>query len=147
MNYPVKTNLYVRAMKIMLEAHHGVTRRGGRPYAEHPIAVASWEGFNDSERAAALLHDVVEDSNGKFTFEKLFEMGIPRDTIEIINALTKRPGESYDDFISRVIESGYSAQNVKYRDILDNLSDGPTQKQIVKYAKALERLAPHIGAK
>ena len=49
------------------EAHAGQIRNGsgGRPYIEHPLAVAELlaaHGFDDAVLAAALLHDVVEDS-------------------------------------------------------------------------------------
>jgi guanosine-3',5'-bis(diphosphate) 3'-pyrophosphohydrolase len=48
-------------------AHDGQVRNGsgGMPYVEHPIAVAALleeNGFGDEVLAAALLHDVVEDS-------------------------------------------------------------------------------------
>jgi guanosine-3',5'-bis(diphosphate) 3'-pyrophosphohydrolase len=56
-----------RALKMAGEAHAGQIRNGsgGMPYIEHPIAVAellSERGFGDEVLAAALLHDVVEDS-------------------------------------------------------------------------------------
>jgi (p)ppGpp synthase/HD superfamily hydrolase len=49
------------------EAHAGQVRNGsgGRPYIEHPIAVAervAAAGYDDEVVAAAILHDVVEDS-------------------------------------------------------------------------------------
>jgi guanosine-3',5'-bis(diphosphate) 3'-pyrophosphohydrolase len=48
-------------------AHAGQVRNGsgGMPYVEHPIAVAALlgeNGYGDEVLAAALLHDVVEDS-------------------------------------------------------------------------------------
>lgn len=48
-------------------AHAGQVRNGsgGMPYVEHPIAVAALleeQGYGDEVLAAALLHDVVEDS-------------------------------------------------------------------------------------
>ena len=48
-------------------AHQGQVRNGsgGMPYVEHPIAVAARldeHGYGDEVLAAALLHDVVEDS-------------------------------------------------------------------------------------
>jgi (p)ppGpp synthase/HD superfamily hydrolase len=56
-----------RAMETAREAHAGQIRNGsgGMPYIEHPIAVAELlasHGFDDEVLAAALLHDVVEDS-------------------------------------------------------------------------------------
>jgi (p)ppGpp synthase/HD superfamily hydrolase len=48
-------------------AHEGQVRNGsgGMPYIEHPIAVAAQleeQGYGDEVLAAALLHDVIEDS-------------------------------------------------------------------------------------
>ena len=56
-----------RALEMAREAHAGQVRNGsgGMPYIEHPIAVAellSERNFGDEVLAAALLHDVVEDS-------------------------------------------------------------------------------------
>jgi (p)ppGpp synthase/HD superfamily hydrolase len=58
------------------EAHAGQVRNGsgGRPYIEHPLAVAervAEAGYDDEVLAAALLHDVVEDS--ELTVEQLRE--------------------------------------------------------------------------
>lgn len=55
------------ALELARSAHAGQTRNGsgGMPYVEHPIAVAALldeNGFGDEVLAAALLHDVVEDS-------------------------------------------------------------------------------------
>ena len=54
-----------RAYAVAERAHRGVRRDAGEPYIEHPVAVAQWL----AERkvmvdciAAALLHDVVEDT-------------------------------------------------------------------------------------
>ena len=55
------------ALEKAREAHAGQVRNGsgGMPYVEHPIAVAARleeHGFRDEVLAAALLHDVIEDS-------------------------------------------------------------------------------------
>jgi len=62
-----RSALVRRAYEVASEAHAGQTRNasGGRPYIDHPIAVAAQlleQGFSDEVLAAALLHDVVEDS-------------------------------------------------------------------------------------
>lgn len=54
-----------RAYEHALEAHHGPAREGGTDI-EHPVAVArllDGAGFGDEVVAAALLHDVVEDTS------------------------------------------------------------------------------------
>jgi (p)ppGpp synthase/HD superfamily hydrolase len=62
-----RSQLVHLALGIAREAHAGQIRNGsgGRPYIEHPIAVAeriATAGYDDETIAAALLHDVVEDS-------------------------------------------------------------------------------------
>ena len=60
--------------------------------------------------------------------------------ISIINyrnvILTKKPGQEYEDYVSAIIKNK-SAVRVKTADMLSNLADTPTPKQIVRYAKTL----------
>ena len=63
-----RSELVARALATAREAHAGQTRNGsgGLPYIEHPRMVAATlatDGFSDTTLAAALLHDVVEDSD------------------------------------------------------------------------------------
>ena len=55
-----------RAYAFAEEAHRGETRKNGDPYILHPLRVAQtihdWH-LDESSIAAALLHDVVENSN------------------------------------------------------------------------------------
>ena len=62
-----RSDLIREALEVARQAHAGQTRTGsgGRPYIEHPVAVAerlTEAGYPDEVLAAALLHDVVEDS-------------------------------------------------------------------------------------
>ena len=60
-------NLINRAFFLAKEAHQGVRRRSGEPYFLHPIAVAKIVvdeiGLGVKSVVAALLHDVVEDTD------------------------------------------------------------------------------------
>jgi (p)ppGpp synthase/HD superfamily hydrolase len=63
-----RSELIARALARAEEAHAGQTRNGsgGLPYIEHPRMVAATlaaRGYSDATVAAALLHDVVEDSD------------------------------------------------------------------------------------
>ncbi|MFV0633525.1 RelA/SpoT family protein [Demequina sp.] len=64
--YPrAKTGLIEQAYKVADRAHKGQVRKSGEPYIIHPIAVAQIiadMGLPDTVIAAALLHDVVEDT-------------------------------------------------------------------------------------
>lgn len=62
-----RSDLVREALEVAQQAHTGQTRTGsgGRPYIEHPVAVAerlAETGYADEVLAAGLLHDVVEDS-------------------------------------------------------------------------------------
>ncbi len=65
--YPrAKTGLIERAHAVAEQAHEGQFRKTGEPYITHPIAVAeiiATLGLPDTVIVAALLHDVVEDTN------------------------------------------------------------------------------------
>ena len=60
-------NMIKRAYFLAKEAHSGVRRRSGEPYMLHPIAVAQIAvdeiGLGAKSVIAALLHDVVEDTD------------------------------------------------------------------------------------
>ena len=61
-----------RAYEVAARAHGGVVRKSGEPYIEHPLAVALWlaeRQVNVQCIAAALLHDVVEDT--PFSLQRL----------------------------------------------------------------------------
>ncbi len=60
-----RDGLTARAYEFARRAHEGAFRKTGEPYITHPLAVArtvrGW-GFDEVTVAAALLHDVVEDT-------------------------------------------------------------------------------------
>lgn len=62
-----KVDIITRAFTFAKQAHKGVRRHSGEPYIMHPIAVArivSEEiGLGSTSICAALLHDVVEDTD------------------------------------------------------------------------------------
>lgn len=63
----MNTERYLKALEFAKEAHKGVTRKSSdTPYINHPIEVAEIvEAMTDNEDVviAALLHDVIEDTN------------------------------------------------------------------------------------
>lgn len=79
-----------KAFDIALEAHSSQRRRTGEPYIFHPIAVAkivAYEiGLDTTSIVAALLHDVVEDTDYTIEdIERLFGENVAR----IVSGLTK----------------------------------------------------------
>ncbi len=82
--------LIVKAFKLADRAHKGIRRKSGEPYIFHPIAVAciaSEEiGLGTKSTVAALLHDVVEDTD--YTVEDIEKMFSPK-IASIVDGLTK----------------------------------------------------------
>ncbi|MGB0879052.1 MAG: RelA/SpoT family protein [Polaribacter sp.] len=105
-----------KAFDIALEGHAEQRRKTGEPYIYHPIAVAkivAYEiGLGATSIAAALLHDVVEDTQYTLEdIEQLFGETIAR----IVNGLTK---------ISRLNkEQDASIQAENFRKMLLTLND------------------------
>ena len=106
-----------KAIHIAARMHEGQKDKGGQPYILHPLRVMN-EVEGETAKICAVLHDVVEDTG--ITFDDLREEGFPEDIIEILDALTKRKDEAYDNFISRVLENK-TACIVKLADLKDNL--------------------------
>lgn len=130
----------MRAMEIAAEAHAGMTY-GDAPYVIHPIRVARRvleEGVPHWVVAAAVLHDVVEDTPVGLNHLRAF--GISEPVVRLVDALTRRPGETYDEFLSRVIEAGAYARLVKIADVTENLSNNPPESKRERYERALKRL-------
>lgn len=106
-----------KALQIARTAHLGQTDKSGHPYIRHPIAVAF--AFQDEIHiAVALLHDVVEDTS--ITLQALREEGFPEDIIEAVDAITRRSGENYADYLNRVKENPI-ARAVKLQDLEHNM--------------------------
>ena len=129
--------LIALARYIAAEAHAGSTRWDGQPYITHPAAVAG--ALDDpSAIAVAWLHDVVEDT--WLTLGDLESFGIPRDVVEAVDAMTRRDGERYTDYIARVRENPI-ARRVKIADIRHNLIDLPKDHGLNRrYLSALRSL-------
>lgn len=131
---------------IAVEAHAGQTDKLGNEYIHHPRSVARRvDQSDDMAVAAALLHDVVEDSD--VTPEDLAERGIPGDVIAAVELLTRRRGVSDDDYYDAIAKVPVALQ-VKLADLADNtdparlgLLDEATQRRLItKYTKAYRAL-------
>lgn len=107
-----------RAIQIACEAHEGQYDKGGEAYILHPLRVML-RMHTEPTRIAAILHDVVEDSN--FTFEDLNKNGFSEEVVSAVDALTKRKGEEYLDFVRRAAAHPIACL-VKRADLEDNLN-------------------------
>ena len=94
-----RSALVREAREVAQQAHAGQVRSGsgGRPYIEHPVAVAEClaeQGFSEEVLAAGLLHDVVEDS--ELTVDQIRERFGER-VAELVDVLTDDASiESYE---------------------------------------------------
>ena len=132
------------AIAIAAEAHKGQVDKAGRPYILHPLRVME-QMRSDDEKIVAVLHDVVEDS--AWTLSALQNAGFPSHIVSALDALTKRDGENYQDFIERVNCSPL-AKAVKMADLRDNMNiarlplplTSKDHERLAKYARALRYL-------
>lgn len=96
-NHRKKVEVVERAFRFAKNAHKGVRRRSGEPYILHPIAVAkiviSELGLGSTSICAALLHDVVEDTD--YTKEDI-EINFGPKVASIVEGLTKISGGIFD---------------------------------------------------
>ncbi|MEI6156752.1 MAG: RelA/SpoT family protein, partial [Atribacterota bacterium] len=78
-----------KAYRFSLEAHQGQSRLSGEPYIIHPVAVAHIVAdlrMDDSTIAAALLHDVLEDTPVK---EQVMESQFGKEIVLLVKGATK----------------------------------------------------------
>ena len=105
-NHRKKVEIIERAFRFAKSAHSGVRRRSGEPYIIHPIAVAkivSQEiGLGSTSICAALLHDVVEDT--EYTVEDI-EAQLGKKIAQIVDGLTKISGGIFGDKASEQAEN------------------------------------------
>lgn len=119
---------------IARKAHKGQTRRGGGPYFIHPFRVAAQFRESPFLRCVAYLHDVLEDTT--LTADDLHMQGMCPMVVEAVEILTKTKGLSYEAYIEGVRCSA-ACRAVKVADMLDNLTDCPTDRQKAKYKAAI----------
>lgn len=104
-----------KAFEFANEAHKGVRRRSGEPYIMHPLAVAKIAtkeiGLGTTSVVAALLHDVVEDTD--YTVEDIANL-FGKKVASIVDGLTK---------ISGVMGSDTSQQAESFRKMILTLAD------------------------
>ncbi len=111
-----KIDLITKAFNFARQAHKGVRRLSGEPYIMHPIAVAQIAceemGLGSTSICAALLHDVVEDTD--YTVEDIENIFGPK-IAQIVDGLTKISGG--------IFGQQASAQAENFKKLLLTMSD------------------------
>ena len=115
-NHRKKVEIIKRAFDFAKDAHKGIRRRSGEPYIMHPIAVAKIAnqeiGLGSTSICAALLHDVVEDTD--YTVEDI-EQHFGKKIAQLVAGLTKISGG--------IFGAQASAQAENFRKLLLTMSD------------------------
>ena len=111
-----KVDIITKAFHFARQAHKGVRRLSGEPYIMHPIAVAQIAceemGLGSTSICAALLHDVVEDTD--YTIEDI-ENIFGKKIAQIVDGLTKISGGIFGEQAS--------AQAENFKKLLLTMSD------------------------
>ncbi len=111
-----KVDIITKAFNFARQAHKGVRRLSGEPYIMHPIAVAQIAceeiGLGSTSISAALLHDVVEDTD--YTVEDIENIFGPKIAL-IVDGLTKISGGIFGEQAS--------AQAENFKKLLLTMSD------------------------
>lgn len=131
------------AIGLARQVHHGQVDKAGKPYIEHVLRVVSYLNTAD-DRIVGALHDVLEKSD--YTAESLRSLGYPERIVHAVECLTKRHGEGYDHYISRVKQDEI-ARRVKVADLKDNMDmaripvpSAMDWERLAKYQRALQQL-------
>lgn len=117
MNKEESAKLLDKAALICVTKHAGQRDKTGCAYFQHPMRVAM-RCRTDEEKMVALLHDTIEDTD--VTAEYLLAEGFPQSVVDGILSVTKREGESYEDFVARAKQNPLG-RVVKLHDLEDNL--------------------------
>ncbi|MDS4746631.1 GTP pyrophosphokinase [Streptococcus pneumoniae] len=104
------------ALAIAKKEHAGQVDKAGVDYIQHPLYVAS-QVNTEQEKAVALLHDVIEDSD--ITAADLFASGLSNEVVTAVQILTKKKGQSYQEYLGKV-KSNNLARVVKLADLKHN---------------------------
>ena len=139
----IYTETTKKALKLCFAAHEEQVDKGGIPYVHHPLHLAEQMETEDTA-VAALLHDVVEDTD--YTLDDLKRMGYGDTVIDALALLTHADGVDYFDYV-RAVKENPIARAVKIADLLHNSDitrlDEVTEAALErrkKYLKALEIL-------
>jgi len=135
-------------IELMQKAHAGQTDKAGHPYHHHPMSVLRrLQNPTEDEKHAAVLHDVVEDSD--YSLDNLREMGYNENILRMIALLTRdKSSGTYLEWIQALADSGNrGAIKIKIADNEDNMAPEriaqlPPEKQGIakRYEKSLQIL-------
>lgn len=109
-----------KAIQLASNIHLGQYDKSGKPYILHPLRLMFQLLFDVQLATIAVLHDVIEDSNGAVTLEYLKGLGFSSRVIDALELLTHNPEDDYLEVYIPAICSNYDAIRVKRKDLEHN---------------------------
>jgi len=132
-----KGELLNRMLVLATNSHAHQYDKGGAPYILHPLAVMQMLSTEDEElQCIALGHDLVEDC--EVTYQQLRDEGMTQRVVDGIKALTKVPGETYEEYKDKVKDND-DAVRVKLCDLRHNTDIRRLRGVSEKDLKRMER--------
>jgi len=121
-------NLYEKALKLAIQAHDGQKRKhDGSAYVAHPIMVsrlAEQAGFGETVVAAALVHDVLEDTS---MTEAELKSALGDSVVNIVTAVSEDTALPWEErkeaYVRSVVAGGESVWAVSVSDKIHNADD------------------------
>lgn len=107
-----------KAIEIAARAHAERIGEDGEPEILHPLRLML-RLHSDDERQVAMLHDVIEDCG--LCAADLHAAGFSDEVVAAVEVLTGRAGESYDQYIQRVVKLPLAVR-VKRADVEEHAS-------------------------
>ena len=114
------TELTKKAIRICFNAHCTENDKGETPYVFHPFHLAE-QMETEEETCAALLHDVVEDTN--MGFADLEAEGFPKSVVDALRLLTHDEKTDYMGYV-KALSGNRIAARVKLADLRHNSTAG-----------------------
>jgi hypothetical protein len=143
-----------RAEAIAKELHAGQLY-GSRDYIEAHIEPAATLtrrlGYGDTFQSVVWLHDTVEDTEA--TLDYLLSEGIPEVVVHAVDLLSKKPGQSREEYIGGILTDEYAIvgkfcdSSVNYASTIllsETVEDAKVRQRSMEYADNLAMLFPHL---
>ncbi|MBT9583774.1 HD domain-containing protein [bacterium] len=124
-----------RAIELAVQYHKGQRDKAGEPYILHPLRVMlRCQGAE--AQMVAVMHDLLEDT--PVTPEMLLQEGFSAKVLGALEGVTRRSGESYQQFVQRA-KTDPVARQVKLADLEDNMDVRRLKRVTPRDAERLQR--------
>lgn len=123
---------YQDAFAIAAKAHAGQTDKAGGPYIDFLQNVADYlkeKGEPEEVQILAILQDSLTAST-KMTPEDLIQVGVPAETVDLIQKMTYHKNQSWiDDYSCKLMAEGVPAEEATYE---------AREREFVNFVKTLK---------